>query len=162
MEQVKNFCFSAYGSLSAVIGQQYGIKYQNIMVTGRSLKKLVRFPKKANKVFSQNLTSFFDLQPGDFPTRLWQYQTRGQSFKRWVTHEVLPSIGKPGFYKLEREVSEYKDKALNAYEWYHQASLECQALQERYRKSHSPLDAYEIAQIQNLARQDSTPRQKHR
>ncbi len=57
--------------------QQYGIrwcKYQNIMVTAHGLKKLVRFLKKASKVFAQNLTSFFDLQPRDFPTSLWQSQ----------------------------------------------------------------------------------------
>ena len=82
-----------------------------------------------------------------------------KAFKRWVTHEVLPSIRKQGFYKLEREVAEQKDKALNAYEWYFEARQECKVLEERYRKSHSKLSAYEIAQIQNLALQDKSTSQ---
>ena len=98
-------------------------------------------------------------EPGMYRLLFRSNKPKAEPFVRWVTHEVLPSIRKQGFYKLERQVSEYKDKALTAYEWYHQASLECKTLKERYRKSHSKLSAYEIAQIQNMARQDKSTSQ---
>ncbi len=34
--------------------------------------------KKASKVLTENLTSFFDWQPGDFPMRLWQSLKKSQ------------------------------------------------------------------------------------
>ncbi len=34
--------------------------------------------QKASKVLTENLTSFFDLQPGNFPMRLWQSLKKSQ------------------------------------------------------------------------------------
>ena len=75
-----------------------------------------------------------------------------KAFKRWVTHEVLPSIRKQGFYKLEREVAELKDKALNAHEWYFEARQECRDLQERYTKKGSILHLDEREKIKESLR----------
>ncbi len=98
-------------------------------------------------------------EPGMYRLLFRSNKPKAEPFVRWVTHEVLPSIRKQGFYKLEREVAEQKDKALNAYEWYFEARQECKVLEERYRKSHSKLSAYEIAQIQNMALQDKSTSQ---
>ena len=96
-------------------------------------------------------------EPGLYRLVFRSRKPEAEEFKRWIAYKVLPSIRKEGFYRLEREVSELKDKTISAYDRYFEASKECKELEERYRRSHSKLTAFEQAQIKTLLREGREP-----
>ena len=92
-------------------------------------------------------------EPGLYRLVFRSRKPEAEKFKRWVTHEVLPSIRKHGFYVLEQRVARIKNQALNYCQWYFSARKECQKLEERYRKSHTPLSERERSTIRGLLAQ---------
>ncbi|MEM9424798.1 MAG: Bro-N domain-containing protein, partial [Spirochaetota bacterium] len=105
-------------------------------------------------------------ESGLYSAILRSTKPEAKAFKRWVTHEVLPSIRREGRYELERDKAKLTSTVLDAQD----RLIESQTAQidlhkelaeqrERYRKSHTPLSELERQSIEAGVRAGFTTRQ---
>ncbi len=81
-------------------------------------------------------------EPGLYRLVFRSRKPEAEKFKRWIAHEVLPSIRKQGVYLLEQENGELKDEALELHR-------DLRKARERYIKSHTPLNELERQSIRS-------------
>ena len=86
-------------------------------------------------------------EPGLYRLVFRSRKPEAEKFKRWVTHEVLPSIRKHGVYVLENRVAELSEKLEVRTDMYFDAVADLQKEREHYRLSHTPLKPFEIEAI---------------
>lgn len=119
---------------------------------------LVNIPK--DELTSVSLTSGGQIremnvlsEPGMYRLLFRSNKPKAESFVRWVTHEVLPSIRKKGVYVLESRVAELSQKVGVRTDMYFHAMADLRKAEERYRKSHTAVSERERSTIRGLLAQ---------
>ena len=92
-------------------------------------------------------------EPGLYRLVFRSRKPEAEKFKRWIAHEVLPSIRKRGVYVLESRVAELAHKIEVRTDMYFDAVADLRKQQERYRKSHTPVSERERGTIRGLLAQ---------
>ncbi|MEM9424772.1 MAG: Bro-N domain-containing protein, partial [Spirochaetota bacterium] len=86
-------------------------------------------------------------EAGLYSAILRSTKAEAKAFKRWVTHEVLPSIRRAGRYELERANGDLKDELLDVHRKLSLAQDQQDDLEERLERKGRPLFQFEKAAI---------------
>ena len=98
-------------------------------------------------------------EPGLYRLVFRSRKPEAEKFKRWIAHEVLPSIRNRGVYVLESRVAELSQKVAVRTDMYFGAMADLRKANERYRRSHTPVSERERSAIRGLLMQRKSLRE---